>query len=158
MVNVCNRAMHNRNAKKGFLNIIIYYIIIYFKICCFLLNIQKVWNYKLSKTSISKSIYIKKSRMRKRITTKRKNKSSQKTSYPLSSNYSWPVWCFHLTWISKKLHCPHIVYNPVSAATVEPVHTGQNKKRIWLTAFSLAYSMLCCAFDIPYLLTGWDVF
>lgn len=66
--------MHNRNAKKGFLDIIIYHIIIYFKICCFLLNIQKVWNYKLSKTSIFKSIYIKKSRMRKRITTERKDK------------------------------------------------------------------------------------
>lgn len=142
MVNVCSRAMHNRNAKKGFLNIIICYIIIYFKSCCFLLNIQKVWNYKLSKTSILKSIYIKKSRMRKRITTKRKNKSSQKTSYPLSSNYSWPVWCFHLPWISKKLHCLHIVYNPVSAATVEPVHTGQNKKGYdWLLS---VWPIVCC--------------
>lgn len=50
----------------------------------------------------------------------------------------------------KKLHCPHILYNHFSTATVDSVYTGQDKKvTIDCFPFNLRYVVLHIRYPFP---------
>lgn len=87
----------------------------------------------------------------RKLTTKRKDKCVTKNQLPtfkqlsmtslMISSYMNP---------KKKLHCPHILYNHFSTASVVPVYTGRDRRvTIGCFPFDLQYVVLLIRYSLP---------